>query len=329
MPQLKREEHFQSLERLYSELDEALPSASGNACGRCRECCTRRGASRHNVTALELELIAERVGEERLPAFESYLGRADGVEVCPYFDEERWGCGIYGVRPFSCRVFGHYRAESTRLPEVCVFTGQEKLFGVERYLQDVPKAAELKELARSFWAYQRPTRAESAERAVTEGSGGEHEPWQGAEGDALDRALVLMAQGQLQQALSEFEASDLPSTPYVLYCLSLVFEGLERYSDAITALTAALQQAPECAPLWFRLGCSLYTTGQTQSALKAFEKTLAHDPEHATAHALLGSHCLQHRELEKARTHLEASWKLRPDAKVEAWLRLLGQKLMG
>lgn len=327
-------------------LGNELPSFSGNPCGRCRECCTGKGLTSHNVTVLELELIAERVGEERLESFRRFLQRTGEIEVCPYFDEKIWGCGIYEVRPYSCRVFGHHRSRQSRLPEVCVFAGRESIFGVGEYLVKVPLAAELKELARSFWPYQREYQVPSgydspsgcdvpSERPedTSHPEGMSHlnrdssprspgiEVASYSEGDALDRVLNLMNQGRLLEALAEFEASALPSTPYVLYCLSLVFEGLERHGDACTALQVAIEQAPDCAPLWFRLGCNRYSLGQLESGAEAFQRTVELNPKHALAHALLGSHYLSQSKLGKARFHLAQSLALRPDPRVESWLQ--------
>ena len=301
------------LEKLYIQLEKPFSMSAENPCGRCRECCTGRGLSSHHVTPIELELIASRVGEERLGTFRRFLARNGEIEVCPYFDDQTWGCGIYQQRPYSCRVFGNYRRVDTRLPEVCVFSGQESIFGVGEYLKSVPLAAELKELARAFWPYQREhfQGGEAGEGGLAIA---------GEEGDALDRALSLMNEGRLEEALLTFERSELPSTPYVLYCLTLVFEGMERYGDARTALAAALGLAPECVPLWFRLGCNLTLLGESEEAEEAFRKVIEIAPQHALAHAFLGSHALNEGRYQKAAVHLTRSLKLAPNPTVENWL---------
>lgn len=276
--------------------------------------------SRHNVTALEIELVAERVGKEKLTSFRRFLDQTGEFEVCPYFDEELWGCGIYQTRPYSCRVFGHHRRETTRLPELCVFSGQESVFAVGEYLAKVPLSQELKELARSFWPYQ----SEYPERTAITGHTAPTAVNFPLEGDVLDRALGLMNEGQLQAALAEFERSDLPSTPYVLYCLSLVFEGMAHHDQACTALQVALEQAPDCAPLWFRLGCNLHSLGKTERGVEAFERVVTLDESHALAHAFLGSLHLQSGRLKEARSHLSLSLELRHDPTVERWLQAAG-----
>ena len=321
--QRQAEACFQDLETLYTQLDHALMSepssakAKGNPCGRCRECCTGKGLTAHNVTRLELNYIANRVGPERLETFARFLTRDGEIEVCPYFDDEAWGCGIYAHRPYSCRVFGHHRSDATVLPAVCVFAGQEKVFAQAEYYQAVPLAGELRDLVRRYW----PFGPEHFDEAAPDPSDG-FSPVRTA-GDALDRALVLMSQERLQEALEEFEASDLPSTPYVLYCLSLVFEGLERHADACTALTVALEDAPECVPLWFRLACNRYSQGLAEPSEQAFLKTLELNPAHALAHGLLGGHYLEAGRKAEAVEHLRKATQLAPE--LESFPRLLEQ----
>ena len=307
---------FQSLENLYTQLDQALPQVQGNPCGRCRECCTGKGLTLHNVTRLERDYIAEHVGSERMDTFKQFLARDGQIEICPYFDEKVWGCGIYAHRPYSCRVFGHHRQESTALPAVCVFTGQEKIFGVRGFYNAVPLAAELRDLVRHYWPYQ----ADHFDEAAPDPKEGSTVTHPGT-GDALDRALALMAQDRLQDGLNEFEASDLPSTPYVLYCLSLVFEGLERHANACQALEVAIEQAPECVPLWFRLACNRYSEGKNQESEKAFLRTLELNPNHAMAHGLLGGHYQRQGQKQEALRHLRRAHELAPQ--LDSFRRLL------
>ena len=310
-----RERYLQKLETLYQDLEVQLGPAEGNPCGSCRACCTRKGISQHSVTVLELELIRERVGPAKLEDFLQFLRRDGELELCPYFDESLWGCGIYPNRPFSCRVFGHHRREDTRLPEVCVFSGQEAVFGVGEYLERVPRARDLKELSRAFWPYQRQYFGQ------VEGGVGEASSSLKTEGDALDQALAFMNEDRYDEALRTFEESDLPSTPYVLFCLSLVFEALERHSDARLALNVALEQAPECVPLWFRLGCNLTSLGDRDAAKEAFTKTVRLDPDHALGHAFLGSSALSLGRHHEAAIHLTRSLKLEKNSSVESWLQ--------
>jgi tetratricopeptide (TPR) repeat protein len=308
---------FEQLEELYRKLQDALPAAKGNPCGRCRECCTGSGLTAHNVTGLELDHIAARVGTDRLDVFLSFLARDGQVDLCPYFDEQIWGCGIYAHRPYSCRVFGHYRSDSTALPSVCVFAGQETIFGQTGYYTTVPLAQELRDLVRAYWPFRAHPFELASAPAVSWSAPLAHA------GDALDRALLLMGQGKLQEALLEFEAADLPSTPYVLYCLSLVFEGLGRFDDASAALRVAKDDAPECVPLWFRLGCNLFAAGRRSEAEEAFLRTLALDSEHALAEGFLGGYYLSLGRKSLAVEHLRKAYLLEPS--MPSFARLLEQ----
>lgn len=301
-----KEDLFRALADLYEALGSELPvSEADNPCGSCRECCTGTGLNLHNVTALELDFIESRVGLSKLPSFRRFLKRDGKVEVCPYFDEESWGCGIYQVRPFSCRLFGHFRSQESRLPEICVFRGQEKIFETTSYYQAVPQAEALRDLFRKYWPYQANQSIEPNKPVTGEAS---LEPW----GDALDQALFWQARGELQKALETLAQSDLEQTPYALYCLSLILEGLGLQADAARALEEALGEAPDCAPLHFRLACNFYGCGRLDDAVTHFKRTLDLRPEKTEAWALLGAHYLRQGSLEEARSCLVRALELDP-----------------
>ena len=301
-----KEDLFRALAELFQALGSELPiSGADNPCGTCRECCTGTGLNLHNVTALELDFIESRVGPEKLPSFRRFLKRDGEVEVCPYFDEESWGCGIYEVRPFSCRLFGHFRSQESRLPEVCVFRGQEEIFQTTSYYQAVPQAEALRTLVRRYWPFQASRTIEFSTPVSDEAS---PEPW----GDALEQALFWQARGELQKALETLAESDLEQTPYALYCLSLILEGLGLQADAVQALEEALLEAPDCAPLHFRLACNLYGCGGHDDAVIHFKRTLDLCPEKIEAWALLGAHYLRNGSSEEARTCLVRALELDP-----------------
>jgi Fe-S-cluster containining protein len=301
-----------ALEQLYKRLDDQLHPQQGNPCGRCRQCCTSQGLSFHNVTRLELDYLVERVGAEKMERFGSFLQRG-GNQLCPYFDEQSWGCGVYPHRPFSCRTFGHYRASPTALPQLCVFSGQEKVFPADLYYQFVPQAAELRDLARRYWLYRAdPLGAIGQPGPLAPVRSGPRDDTEASSEPSLERALGWLSQGLAEQALQEFESSDLPSTAYVLYCLSLVFEELRRHSDACTALGVALEQEPECALLWFRLACNQFALEDPVAAEQSFLKTLRLEPEHPLAHGMLGGLLLQKGRLSEALDHLRTACRLTP-----------------
>lgn len=294
-----QEQLLAQLGELYRRLDSSLSSAGAdvNPCGSCRECCTGNGLSLHHVTDLELEYIRSRVGPEKLESFKRFARRDGDPAVCPYFDEEQWGCGIYPHRPFSCRLFGHYRRADQALPEVCVFAGQEQLFQVGEYYQKVPQALELRDLVRKFWPYKSPS------IYVQDPVGGDAPAPELS--DALDRALYLQSEGRLQEALETMAESDLEETPYVLYCLALLLEGLGHHSEAVRALEQALSEVPDTVLLRFRKGCNLVALGRMESAVAEFRRTLKLEPSHTDARAMLAGCLMGLGQLEAAKEELE------------------------
>lgn len=295
-----REQLFQQLELLYSRLDSELASSGSesNSCGRCRECCTGQGLSLHNVTELELEYLAGRVGGEKIEEFRKFARRDGTIALCPYFDETIWGCGVYSVRPFSCRLFGHYRREDQFMPPVCVFAGQEKIFACGAYYREVPEAVSLRDLVRRFWPYRRAredTQAfASGTPALEEGE------------DALDRALALQAQGRLQEALETLAQSELEEIPYVMYCLALILEGLGFHEEALRALRQALEEVPELPLLRFREACNLVALKRFDEAVTVLDALFAEDPVHSDAGALLAGCYFTLGKMEQARAVLLA-----------------------
>lgn len=293
-----KQQLFARLELLYSRLDEELSSTSSeqNSCGRCRECCTGKGLSLHNVTDLELDFLAEKIGSEKVEEFRRFARRDGSVVLCPYFDEELWGCGVYSARPFSCRLFGHYRRNDQALPEVCVFKGQEKVFARGDYYREVPEATTLRDLVRRFWPYRREVE-ESYGSDVGESVLEEQD-------DALDRALALQSQGHLQEALQTLASSELEEIPYVMYCLALILEGLGFHEEALRALGQALDEVPELALLRFRLACNLVALQRFPEAIDELQHLLLQTPEHDDARALLGGCYFTLGRVEEARDEL-------------------------
>lgn len=304
----RRAEIFHKLEKLYADFERTLQpkQAAQNPCGSCRECCTG-SLNLHNVTQLERDYIGERVGTEKLPDFERFTQRSTerGPTLCPYFDEDLWGCGIYHHRPFSCRVFGHHRARETQLPQVCVFRGQEAIFGQASYYQSVPLAARLRELVREFWPYEstgEPS-GRSNSTSYTDLS----------QGDELDQALQLQAEGKLQEALELMAGSDLAQTPYSLYCASLILEGLGRHRDALRALDEALLEAEHSEILHFRRACNLLAAGLSSEGIGALRQTLERRSDHQQALTLLGGQLLREGRIIEARGYLERALELAPN----------------
>ncbi len=89
-------ECLREVEDVYAELDLTLRRL-GYACRACGECCDLvRNQFRLYLSTLELGLILEREGIERLPP------QRDGR--CG-FQTVDGRCGIHKVRPLGCRTF--------------------------------------------------------------------------------------------------------------------------------------------------------------------------------------------------------------------------------
>ena len=294
---MKRTKYFRQLADLYTRLDGELPQQTGNTCGDCAVCCTSDGLNQHNVTALELDFIEEHVGPSKLDEFRLFLKRDGEIPICPYYDK---GCTIYPHRPYSCRVFGHFRRKDTSLPEVCVFRGQEKIFGIGEYRDTVPEGEELIELSRYYWAHRKQRR--DIDDTTYQAAGLE---------DALGKALEKLNSGDVSSALEEMEHEEAED-PFTLYSKSLILEEAGRPVLACSLLEQALEQAPESPDLWHRLGCSLFALGDREASERAFHRVVRYHPEHGQAWGLLGMHRLLKADFEKATSCLEKAVELLP-----------------
>lgn len=292
-----RVSYFKKLAELFQSLEAELPEQLGNPCGDCNVCCTSDGLTSHNVTAIELDFIECSVGPEKLDDFRLFLKRDGEIPLCPYYEG---GCSIYEVRPFSCRVFGHYRRVDTFLPEVCVFRGQEHIFGVGEYQNTVPQSEELIFLSRAYWAHriQRPSMETHYQAAGLE--------------DSLGRALDLLSQGDASAALEEME-QESADDPFTLYSKSLMLEEAGRPDLAFELLQRALEQAPESPDLWHRLGCTLFALGDRQNSEAAFRRAVHYHPKHGQAWGLLGMHRFMSADFNEAAFCLQKAVDIFPD----------------
>lgn len=294
-----RERLLGELRRLYTDLGPQLRPVEGNPCGDCKACCTA-GMSYHRVSELELELIATRTPVQD---FRAYLERATTPEgellhpVCPNY--RNGGCGIYDVRPMSCRLFGHVREAGTQMPEGCAFTGHEREFARTDYFKAVPETARMRKLTREF----RVLLPVAREYVVPSGGAGEAleadflDP-----DDAQDRALLLQVQGRWQEALEELLAEAEPSA-YLDYSLGLVLGSLDRHEEALAAFLRAFREAPERADLPYYAGYHLLMLGRGEEGRGLLEEAVRLDPGHSLALGFLGYHHLQSGDAARAREY--------------------------
>ncbi|MCE7872083.1 hypothetical protein DYH09_17120 [bacterium CPR1] len=257
-PDLVSQDLLLQLERLYAE--QQLPAVEGNPCQSCFACCTATGHLTHRISALELAYVGWKVGPWAAESLASYAARERNeegrlvFEHCPHYQN---GCGIYDHRPFSCRVFGHFRERGTELPGGCSFQGRETEFARQDYYQVVPGARALRPLLREFSLLARPRHAQAA------GPGQEASLDWLDQDDPVDRALGHLAGGHYDQALSELLAQ-LERQPegsgFVWHTLGLVYGLLDRPALAVEAFGRAVTLMPDQADCLAQLGTSLMLT---------------------------------------------------------------------
>jgi len=115
---------LKELAEFYEKLDQVL-LPSGRDCGICGECCKK--ASMLKVRPLEMENIKRYV--QSGPLIEKFRDFANNSVVkiwnitghCPF--QEGALCSIYPVRPYYCRIYGHYDYLGESLLEGCVYRG--------------------------------------------------------------------------------------------------------------------------------------------------------------------------------------------------------------
>lgn len=244
-----------SLEQKLIELYESLEKPPvENLCGSCRTCCTAAGLSRQNVTDLELAVLGEKG-----PDFARYAARerqADGAyvfPVCPNLGED--GCEVYPLRPFSCRVFGHYRAGGTTLPAECVFVGKDREFPAPDYYRVVPGALRLRELSRDFQLRRVP--AGHAHGASSDGAGvglNMEDPW--------DRALERLGRGEIPELPPEADEEPL----FAWYVRALVAGELAQHQQALRFYRRLLSECPERHDLMTFAGYHAFQLGLLDQA---------------------------------------------------------------
>ncbi|HEY4001808.1 MAG TPA: tetratricopeptide repeat protein [Candidatus Xenobia bacterium] len=313
---------FEDLEQLYRNLDAALPSFSGNVCGDCKACCTAEGLTRHHVGEMELANIAHHVGEEKAEAFRQYTGhhRDDSGAFlhaqCPFYNDATRGCGIYTFRPFSCRIFGHFRANNSTFPKGCVFHGKEQTFEPQEYTQKVPYARQLRELMRVYMAV-----ADNAPvRYVSISSMASSTPTQDDLSlldmdDPYDKAMLHQVRGEYPQALQCLAQAwqKEGDKPYLLSAIGLTFEFIGNHAEAISAFTRALQQEPDCAAFHYHIGYNSLSMGDSEQARVHLMRTIELNPRHALATGFLGYMALIAGNVEEGARYMEEATRLDPD----------------
>lgn len=309
---------FAALEGVFAVLDGSVPAAPGNPCGACRECCTAQGLTRHAVSDLELDYLAEHAGEAGARAFAEYAARdrdPDGAykhATCPFYQDGR--CRVHRWRPFSCRAFGHYRMAGTRLPDGCVFTDLDQEFEFGRYFQTLPGSRELHQLKRDYAFLRRPGPVRlvspGGDREVGEDDFAHLNP-----DDPLDRANKCLVLGDREGALAEARTAleELGGTPSVLYTLGTAFEVLSRPREALLVFREAVNLLPDCADFHYHVGYNLVQLRDFANGFQALERATELNPEHSLALGFMGYVLLLDGRRADAVPYLERAVAVDPD----------------
>lgn len=262
------------LAQLYCELDAglALPGAV-NRCGTCNACCRSEGRVAHGVSELELLFLESRAGSQA--AFRVYLtGRHE--RTCPHYLEGS-GCQVYPWRPFSCRVFGHYREAGSELPPTCTYGEVAVSFPAASRLTVLPGAARLKHLQLELTVADKPTETHSSRPRPRS--------------DALDVALKLARQGDVAGTCAELEGALASGGPtgYTLYNAGLIYSMVSQPEKALESFLQASRYLPERADVRYYAATQAMFLGHKTRARQLAEEARKLAPDHAANLSLLGS----------------------------------------
>ena len=288
-----------SLEQKLIDLYDSLEApASENLCGSCRICCTAAGLTRQNVTDLELAVLGEAAAD-----FARYAARereSDGTYAfpeCPNLGPQ--GCRVYSRRPFSCRVFGHYRASGTSLPSECVFLGKDREFPAPDYYRVVPGALRLRELSRDFQLRKVP----SGQAGGGESSGvglNLEDPW--------DRALEQVGRGEMPELPPEGPQESL----FACYVRALVAGETGQHGQALSFYQRLVEECPDRHDLMTFAGFHAFQTGQLELAEGYWLRSLRLFSGNPLTFSFLGYLFMHRQQWQMAADFFGAAFELEP-----------------
>lgn len=320
---MTREQLLDALEQLYTKVQASLPQVEGNPCGSCKACCTATGMSHHRVAELELEWMQSRLGAPAVDRFRAYLERVADPEggllypTCPNYreatPEQAGGCGVYAERPFSCRVFGHYRATGSAYPVDCVFDASTAEFSPGRYFATVPRTDRLRWLIREFQLLSGPARTGAVAAHEAAAIAVEVDPEYLNLEDPIDRSIVHHLNGDLEGALRELlEARALPErSNYVDYSLAMIYSMLDQHEPAILHYRRAAEQVPR-ADFYFYAGYHSLALGRGEEGRSELLRAVELDPNYSLALGFLGYLATQEQRWPEAEHYLSRAVQADP-----------------
>ena len=152
-----------------------------------------------------------------------------------------------------------------------------------------------------------------------------------AQDAALERARHLFAAGSYEQAAQLLGDSirKQPGNPDAHLLLAQIYTLQDRRSDAIREFTTTLQLTPQSAVAYNALGTALNRFAEFDEARKAFEQSIAIDPDVAQTHINLAMSLAQAGESSAAADQLQAAIRLAPTAPSAATAHYFLAKIYG
>jgi Tfp pilus assembly protein PilF/Fe-S-cluster containining protein len=287
---------YVSMDELYQKVDSQLESFEGNPCGDCNSCCTTTHIREQKVSPLEFDYLEKNVGKEKTDRFRSYVSRARGADgellftVCPNHSENQ--CSVHPFRPYSCRLYGQFRADSEPLIAHCAFRDTVKVVPKAQEKDHLPGSRELQNLMVDYalhYSEVNPTRSSSSATAQTENM------------TFLELGTFQLSQGLFQEAVSNLEAAvKSESTALGQWLLGQAYEGVDQNAAAEAGYRMSIAMQKGNPRFHLYLGNLLMKLGRYEEAQHPLRQALELDPNLSLAAGVLGFVYAQLGDIESA-----------------------------
>lgn len=261
---------------------------------------------KHHVSGLEFDFIESKVGSEKTDDFRRYIDRETDDQgelvfsLCPNYGEDV-GCTIHEIRPYSCRMYGHYREDNTDIVAHCVFRDTVKVVQADKVRTEMPYQARLTSLLVEYSSYHAPP---------TEDIEVDPELEENLETDR-EKAIFYLAQGRDEEAKTILEplARD-SSDPVILASLGRSYQGVGDYKSAAAPFQRVLQLQPDNPRAHYELGSNFVMAGQHEEAKQPLLSSLELEPGNAMASGFLGMIYATEGNADKALEYYERAMSL-------------------